>query len=134
MHKLKNGFTLIELLVVISIIGVLAAFSIITFAGAQKKSRDGLRKADLRNLQTSLRAYYNDKGAYPTSNATFQALACGAACNTACTWGSQWNCGAGAGQTYMNLMPKDPTGVDYRYTYINDDDYTIDACLENGND
>ena len=61
---MNKGFTLMELLITIAIISVVMGFSIVTFAGSQKRARDGIRKADLRTLQTALRLYYNDYGAY----------------------------------------------------------------------
>ena len=124
-----------ELLITIAIIAVIMGFSIVTFAGSQKRARDGIRKADLRTLQTALRLYYNDYGAYPSNeSSTFQIVACGAAapCNTACAWGQAWTC---AGKTYMSKLVKDPK-TDYQYTLVGatGDNYTIDACLEDLND
>jgi prepilin-type N-terminal cleavage/methylation domain-containing protein len=48
--KLKSGFTLIELLVVISIIGLLATLSVVSFNNAQVRTRDAKRVADIRLL------------------------------------------------------------------------------------
>ena len=136
---IKSGFTLIELLVVISIIGILATLVAANLNAARSRARDAERKSDLRSLATSLRLYYNDVGRYPCSDGSFQIRACGvqAACAsvTACTWGvSPWQVG---GTTYMSNFPDDPlavSGVHYRYTYVDDDNYTLDACLENVSD
>ncbi len=128
---IAHGFTLIELLIVISIIAVLASIGILTFSGAQAKARDASRKSDIKNIQNALRLYFNDYGGYPTSSASLVMMACGAGCNQTCSWNTSWTCG---NQTYMNLIPKDPKGVDYHYTYVDKDNFTLDACLENTND
>ena len=63
--KLRFGFTLIEILVVISIIAILAGVGLATFSGAQKKSRDAKRKADLETIRSALEMYRADNGEYP---------------------------------------------------------------------
>lgn len=64
---MKKGFTLIELLVVISIIGILAALSLASFATAQKQARDSQRKSDLKQYSTSLESSANvNGGLYPS--------------------------------------------------------------------
>ena len=84
---------------------------------ARERARDVQRKSDLKSIQTALRLYYNDASAFP---AVLPA------------WGSEWKVGT---TVYMNKLPNDPLpGVNYRYTYINDDSYTLDACLENKSD
>lgn len=113
----KKGFTLIELLVVISIIGLLATLVTANLNAARSRSRDTVRKGDLRNVQTALRLYYNDNGAYPAS----------------ITWGSEWASGS---NVYMNLTPVDPLpGQSYSYVLDSaNDSYTITSCLENKSD
>jgi type II secretion system protein G len=65
-HKYSKrvGFTLIELLIVVAIIGILAAIISIVYVGAQEKSRDSKRKADLQSVASALTLFYNDKKAY----------------------------------------------------------------------
>ena len=65
---IRKGFTLIELLVVISLIGVLTTLVLANLNAARERGRDAQRKADLRNIQTALRLFYNDQGGFPTSN------------------------------------------------------------------
>ncbi len=126
----KRGFTLIELLVVVSLIGILATLVMANMNSARERARDANRKSDLRNIQTALRLYYNDIGRYPAGTSTI--TGCGGASPTACTYGTAW---VRNGVTYMNIIPDDPLGTpDYVYTYINDDDYTLRACLENRSD
>ena len=111
------GFTLIELLVVISIIGLLATLITANLNAARSRSRDAVRKADLKNIQTALRIYYNDNGAYPSS----------------ISWGDEWSSGS---NIYMNEIPNDPLpDQSYAYTMDSDNDtFTLTACLENTSD
>lgn len=114
---MKKGFTLIELLVVIALIGILSTLVIANLNSARERSRDVQRKSDLRNVQTALRLYYNDHGSFP---ATFS------------LWGSPWVDGA---TTYMSQVPTDPlTSQSYKYSEVDSDNYTLEACLENRSD
>ena len=66
MKKNSFGFTLIELLVVISIIGILAALTLVSFGGAQKQARDTQRKSDLNQVKNALENYAgSNNGMYP---------------------------------------------------------------------
>lgn len=62
MHKkfCKKGFTLIELLIVIAIIAILATIVVVSYAGAQKKSRDNKRKADLQSIASAYQVHYQE--------------------------------------------------------------------------
>ena len=61
----KKGFTLIELMIVIAIIGILAAIAIPQFAAYRTKSYNSAATADLRNVKTSLEAFFADQQEYP---------------------------------------------------------------------
>lgn len=61
--KLK-AFTLLEVLVVISIIGILTSLALLSFEPSQKRARDTQRKSDLKQYQTSLEGYANEKNGY----------------------------------------------------------------------
>jgi len=114
-----KGFTLIELLVVVSIIGILATLVTANLNAARSRSRDAVRKADLKNVQTALRLYYNDKGSYPTSASII--------------WGAEFS---NSSTVYMKALPKDPL-PDQTYSYVPDaanDTFTLSACLENKSD
>jgi prepilin-type N-terminal cleavage/methylation domain-containing protein len=132
------GFTLIELLVTISIIAILATILLANFNAARERGRDAQRKADLRNIQTALRLYYNDYGAYPASG-TGANLGKIVGCTQStppgpftCEYGYQW---AIDGKTLMSTLPKDPLpSQSYQYTQTDLDSYTIQACLENKSD
>ncbi len=64
--KKNTGFTLIELMVSVAIIAMLTAIAMVTFSGANKKARDGRRKADLEKIRISLELYRQEVGSYPT--------------------------------------------------------------------
>ena len=62
----KRGFTLIELLVVISIIGILASLTFVSYTGAQKQTRDTERRSDLAQYRNGLANYAaTNDGLYP---------------------------------------------------------------------
>ncbi len=126
-NKVKSiGFTLIELLVAISIIGILSSFLLANFIGVRQRARDGVRKSDLRQIQSALELYRSDQSTYPP-NTSFST------CGGAFTGGNPVT-------TYMQKIPCDPsstasTPISYTYNSISPNTaYTIVACLENVND
>jgi general secretion pathway protein G len=127
--KFKKGFTLIELLVVVSLIGILATLVLANLNAARQRGRDAQRKSDLRNIQTALRLYYNDYDKFPTSTSGGNIKGCGDGDNV-CPWGSSFEAG---GNTYMSNLPRDSIFY-YKYTQIDADTYTLEACLENKSD
>lgn len=54
-----RGFTLIELLIVIAIIGILASVVLISFPASTAKSRNSSRMQELKQIQMTLRLYYD---------------------------------------------------------------------------
>ena len=120
-NKPGGGFTLIELLVVIVIIGTLAALVTIMVGSARAKARDGKRVSDIKQIQSSLEAYYAAENSYPTTITFGQPLV-----------------GATSGQTMMNMLPRNPSpyadgscpNADYSYkTVTNTVSYILDYCL-----
>ena len=91
------GFTLIELLIVIAILGILAAAVLVAVnpAKRQRQARDSARKSDIGQIATALQAYFTTpgQGLYPTS------------------------LGVLTSSGDLKLIPTDPTGGPYDYTY-----------------
>lgn len=144
--RYSAGFTLVELMVVISIIGILAALLLTNFNSARQRTRDAARKADLRQIKSALRLYYNDYQQYPDNGGSgnAQIMGCGAAGVTACTWGGEFSAGpAGSVTIYMKQLPVDPTNAtvgsdDYIFKYTLDPDgsgstehFYLETYLEN---
>ncbi len=65
--KKQQGFTLIELLVVIAIIGILSTLSVLALNSARARARDAKRISDVRQIQTALEMYHNEKSTYPAN-------------------------------------------------------------------
>jgi type II secretion system protein G len=123
------GFTLIELLIVITIIGILASLVLANMAGARERARDAQRKADLRQVQTALRLYYNDFQGYPahgTAGVTSLRIQHAPTSQTF-QWGEPFTLNS---ITYMGRLPLDPvsSGV-YSYYYWRDGTNTDIFCL-----
>jgi len=72
-HKFQNAFTLIELLVVISIIGVLAGFTLAILGSVKKSQYISHTKAELGLLETAIQRYHDAYGFYPPSNPGYPA-------------------------------------------------------------
>lgn len=142
MNKLKStisrGFTLVELLVTISIIAIISTVLLSNFNAARERGRDAQRKADMRNIQTALRIFYNDYGGFPTSGTGAnlgKIVACGQSTAPGpftCEYGSAWSAD---NKVIMSTLPKDPlSSQTYQYLQTDADTYTLSACLENKSD
>ena len=73
----NTGFTLIELLVVIAIIGLLSSVVLVTVNSARMKSRDLVRIATLKQVETALELYYDKYGHYPIAELEVDIGECG---------------------------------------------------------
>ncbi len=121
--KIKNlGFTLIELLVVISIIGILASLTLVSYTGAQKQTRDTQRRSDLNQYRNALENYASaNNGLYPLSIGSISDL-----------------CGEGnpLDTSFIAACPADPLNTeDYTYGFFSSaggDAYLIYGGLETG--
>ena len=121
-----QAFTLIELLVVIAIIGLLATLATVALNNARAKSRDAKRVADVKQIQTALELFFNDKGRYPLT----------AEFNT----GSLFSTSTNGTTTYMVAIPSAPTPADgacstsnnqYVYSGVDGSSYALNYCLGN---
>lgn len=116
---MKKGFTLIELLVVISIIGILASLTLVSYSGAQKQTRDTQRKSDLAQYRNGLESYAStNNGLYPIHPSEYNV--------------SDF-CGSGKDlEKFISSCPTDPT-ASKTYSYISDSEgtkYILYADLE----
>ena len=70
----KKGFSLLELMVIVSIIGVLVAFAVPTYMGAQRRAQDNVAKSQLMLIQDAEKMHKLETGAYAmcTDNADCQ--------------------------------------------------------------
>ncbi len=132
---IKKGFTLIELLVTISIIAIISTVLLANFNAARERGRDAQRKADLRNIQTALRLYYNDYGGYPDNTTGGAIKGCGQGGIYECPWDNPDQSFTADTKVYMSVLPDDPLpSQNYQYDQTDSDTYTLQACLENRSD
>lgn len=124
-QRTRKGFTLIELLVVIAIIALLSTLAVVSLNNARQKSRDAARVAAMKQLQTGLELYFNDKQGYPIASAgTGIFLGTGASSPYTCLGSSGFgtsNATASCGATqYISQIPPNPTPNGGNYTYLSD--------------
>lgn len=117
-NKKRPAFTLIEVLVATTIIAVLTAIGVVSYASANRNSRDAKRLADVEQIRSALEMYRADCGSYP------EAITFGSPLTSSCL---------GSTVTYMQQVPQDPkpsSGCDYSYNQVGENNYTITVCLE----
>ncbi len=61
----KQGFSLMELLISVSIIAILVAIGVASYATINRQSRDTKRKSDMEQIRSALEMYRADNGSYP---------------------------------------------------------------------
>jgi general secretion pathway protein G len=104
---MRNGFTLIEIMVVVVILGILAALIVPKVISRPDDARITAARQDVATLAQALRLYKLDNFAYPTTDQGLQALVVKPA---AAPIPANWKTGG-----YLERLPKDPWGRDYRY-------------------
>ena len=101
------GFTLIEIMVVVVILGILAALIVPKIISRPDEARISAARQDVATLAQALKLYKLDNLAYPTTDQGLQALVNKPA---AAPIPTNWKTGG-----YLERLPKDPWGHDYRY-------------------
>ncbi|MFC1814935.1 type II secretion system major pseudopilin GspG [Thermodesulfobacteriota bacterium] len=110
LQKLNNrGFTLIELMVVIVILGILAGLIVPRIMSRPDEARQLKAKIQIESLETALKLFKLDNGAYPTTEQGLQALI---EQPEAGTLSQKWRKG---GYLEKGKLPKDPWGNDFIY-------------------
>jgi general secretion pathway protein G len=104
-----RGFTLIELMVVLVILGVLATLIIPRIMGRPEEARRIKARVDIQSLETALKLYSLDNGAYPSTEQGLQALVQAPSTGTL---PKAWRDG---GYLEKGKVPKDPWGNEYIY-------------------
>lgn len=141
---MKKGFTLIELLVVIAIIATILGMALPNFLGARERARDTKRKAEMNQLKSALRLYYNDYQEYPNNfNGGVGKLnyiqGCGASGTGNCPCSGTLDFaagGAGCDIVYMKKFPSE-FGSSMYYYEIPDtvgNDFCLKVPLDNASD
>jgi general secretion pathway protein G len=102
-----RGFTLIEIMVVIVILGILAALIVPKVISRPDEARITAAKQDVATLAQALKLYKLDNLAYPSTDQGLQALVARPA---SAPVPANWKAGG-----YLERLPKDPWGRDYRY-------------------
>lgn len=128
----SKGFTLIELLIVITILGILAGITLVSYGGTQERARDSKRKQEVDSIKKALELAKQDTtGAY-----YYPGCDSGARCNLTNT-----NTNPDLTPAYIKTVPADPkTATGYLYTptpescRTNCTSYSLVACLENRTD
>ncbi|HAO94285.1 MAG: type II secretion system protein GspG [Deltaproteobacteria bacterium GWB2_55_19] len=115
-----SGFTLIELLVVIAILGILAAIIAPKVIGRADEAKVTEAKVQIRNLETALKMYKLDNGAYPSTEQGIAALVEKPATGIV---PKNWRQG---GYLEKKKVPTDPWGNQFVYVSPGlNDDYDI---------
>jgi general secretion pathway protein G len=104
-----RGFTLIELMVVIVILGILAGLIIPRIMGRPEEAKELKAKMQIESIETALKLYKLDNGAYPDTEQGLQALV--EKPDTG-TLPKKWRTG---GYLEKGKVPKDPWGNDFIY-------------------
>ena len=94
----RTGFTLIELMIVVIIIAALAAMVTPSLINRSEEAKERIVQGDLSSLDTALKLYRLDTGAYPTSSQGLEVLLAP----------------TGKGP-YLEKKPMDPWNNTYRY-------------------
>lgn len=68
--RTHKGFTIVELLIVIVVIGILAAITIVSYNGIQKRAENAARATEFKQWVNIVKAYHATHGVYPPALGT----------------------------------------------------------------
>lgn len=105
----ESGFTLIELLIVMVILGLLAGMIVPRIMDRPEEARRVKAGVQIKSLETALRMYRLDNGAYPDTDQGLEALV---ALPKSGREPMRWRKG---GYLEQGKIPKDPWGNDFIY-------------------
>ncbi|TVQ97919.1 MAG: type II secretion system protein GspG [Desulfovibrionales bacterium] len=105
----QSGFSLIELMIVVVILGLMATLLVPRVMDRPDEARVAKAKMDIRTLESALRLYRLDNGAYPT---TEQGLAALIRKPEIAPLPRNFRDG---GYLESSTVPRDPWGNEYRY-------------------
>ena len=105
----NRGFSLIELMVVVIILGILAMYIGPKLMGRTEQAKEVQTRVQIEGLETALKLYKLDNGAYPTTEQGLQALV-----ERPETQNVQQNWRKG-GYLEKGKVPKDPWGNEFIY-------------------
>lgn len=107
----NDGFTLIELMVVMVILAILAGLIVPRIMGRPEEARRTKAAIQIQSLETALKLYNLDNGAYPTTEQGLEALITPPTVGKLST---KWREG---GYLEKGRVPKDPWGNDFIYLH-----------------
>jgi general secretion pathway protein G len=123
----QAGFTLIELMVVIVILGILAGLIIPRIMGRPEEAKQLKAKIQIESLETALKLYKLDNGAYPDTEQGLEALI---EKPESGILPKKWREG---GYLEKGRLPKDPWGNEFVYLSPGvHDDYDITSFGADG--
>ncbi|MFZ0241718.1 MAG: type II secretion system major pseudopilin GspG [Desulfobacterales bacterium] len=105
----NRGFSLIELMVVVIILGILAMYIGPKLMGRTEQAKEVQTRVQIEGLETALKLYKLDNGAYPTTEQGLQALVERPETDNA---SQKWRRG---GYLEKGKVPKDPWGNEFVY-------------------
>ncbi|MCP3940075.1 MAG: type II secretion system major pseudopilin GspG [Desulfobacteraceae bacterium] len=105
----EKGFSFIELMVVVVILGILAGMIVPRYMGRTDDAKIVKAKIDISAIETALKMYRLDNGAYPSTEQGLMALIEKPDTDEA---SQNWNSN---GYLDKKKMPKDPWGREYLY-------------------
>lgn len=105
----NRGFSLIELMVVVIILGILAMYIGPKLMGRTEQAKEVQTRVQMEGLETALKLYKLDNGAYPTTEQGLQALVEMPETQNVL---QNWRKG---GYLEKGKVPKDPWGNEFIY-------------------